>query len=108
MDPVVREINRCTQLNFPIKAFYSDVTGNCHVFYRQGQGFTIDLINPTEPRCEEIADSDLGTMYLVFDKAPKPKGQCLVVRSSNSILFFKINPETGLWEEYHRIDEMRG
>lgn len=40
-------------------------------------------------------------MYLLFDQA-------LVVRSSSSILFFKIDDETGLWKEYHRFPKMRG
>jgi hypothetical protein len=40
-------------------------------------------------------------MYLLFDEA-------LVTRSSSSILFFKIDPETGLWKQYHRFDNMRG
>lgn len=40
-------------------------------------------------------------MYLIFDKA-------LIARSSNSILFFKIDEETGLWTQYHQIDKMRG
>ena len=40
-------------------------------------------------------------MYLLFDKA-------LVTRSSNSILFFKIDEETGLWMKYKEFDNMRG
>jgi len=40
-------------------------------------------------------------MYLVYDKA-------LVVRSSSSILFFKIDEETGLWTQYHKFENMRG
>jgi hypothetical protein len=43
----------------------------------------------------------MGDMYLLFDEA-------LVTRSSSSILFFKIDPETGLWTKYHQFDEMRG
>ena len=50
---------------------------------------------------EDITNSDLGSMYLIFDKA-------LIARSSNSILFFKIDEETGLWTQYHQIDKMRG
>ena len=48
-----------------------------------------------------MTDKDLGNMYLLFDQA-------LVVRSSSSILFFKINPETGKWEMYHEKKDMRG
>lgn len=40
-------------------------------------------------------------MFLLFEEA-------LAVRSSNSILFFKKDPETLKWVEYHKIDDMRG
>ena len=40
-------------------------------------------------------------MYLLFDQA-------LVTRSSSSILFFKIDPETGDWTQYHKFEKMRG
>jgi len=40
-------------------------------------------------------------MYLLFDEA-------LITRSSSSILFFKKHHETGLWDQYHNFDEMRG
>ena len=40
-------------------------------------------------------------MYLLFDQA-------LVVRSSSSILFFKIDQESGLWEQYQELTDMRG
>jgi len=30
------------------------------------------------------------------------------VRSSNSILFFKIDKETRKWSQYHKIPKMRG
>ena len=43
----------------------------------------------------------MGDMYLLFDEA-------LVTRSSSSILFFKIHPETGLWTLYHTKEEMSG
>jgi len=91
----------CTTRNFPIKSFYSSVTKNCHTFYRQGQGFTINAENPAECRYEKITDADLGTMYLLFDEA-------LITRSSSSILFFKIDPETNLWKQYKKFENMRG
>lgn len=31
---IVTEITDCTPLNFPIKSFYSPVTGDCYTFYR--------------------------------------------------------------------------
>jgi hypothetical protein len=40
-------------------------------------------------------------MFLLYDQA-------LIVRSSSSILFFKINSETGQWENYHTLKKMRG
>ena len=49
----------------------------------------------------KITDNDMGSMYLLFDQA-------LVTRSSSSILFFKIDPETKLWTEYEKFDNMRG
>ena len=54
-----------------------------------------------ETKHERITDDDLGTMYLLYDKA-------LVTRSSNSILFFKIDSETELWTKYKEFDNMRG
>ena len=84
-------ITNCTYLNFPIKSFYSTVTEQVNVFYRQGHGITINASNPSDFRLEKITDNDLGTMYLLFDQA-------LITRSSSSILFFKIDEETGLWK----------
>lgn len=98
------EIEDCTQRNFPIKTFYSEVTGDCYTFYRQGHCITNSAESPTDDSktsLEKVTDADLGAMYLLFDKA-------LVVRSASSIYFFKINPESGLWEEYRRFDNMRG
>lgn len=40
-------------------------------------------------------------MYLLFDQA-------LVTVSSGSIIFFKIDEETGLWTEYCKKENMRG
>ena len=31
-----------------------------------------------------------------------------MVRSSSSILFFKINEENGFWEQYEELKDMRG
>lgn len=68
----------------------------------------MNVANVQEFKFEKITDKDLGNMYLLFDEA-------LVVRSSSSILFFKINhgddsgePGTGLWEQYHELPDMRG
>jgi hypothetical protein len=47
-------------------------------------------MNPQNFTNEKITDADLGNMYLLYEEA-------LVTRSSNSILFFKIDKETGLW-----------
>ena len=63
----VTEIKDCTPRNFPIKSFYSEVTQNCHTFYRQGEGFTVNAANPDITRYEKLTDSDFGNMYLVYD-----------------------------------------
>ena len=91
----------CTIRNFPVKSFYSPVTQNCTTFYRQGHCLTVNSLSPGECSIEKITDSDLGTMYLLFDQA-------LVVRSSSSILFFKKDVDTDLWKQYEKFDNMRG
>ena len=97
----VTAIENCSEMNFPIKSFYSSITNCVYTFYRQGQCFTVNTSNTTECKFEQLPLNDMGTMYLLFEKA-------LVVRSSSTILFFKIDEETGLWKEYHRIPNMRG
>jgi hypothetical protein len=57
--------------------------------------------NDGKIRCEKITTSDLGSMFLLYDTA-------LIARSSNSILFFKVDEETKLWKQYHKIDKIRG
>lgn len=94
-------IQDTNESNFPIKSFYSSVTGNCYVFYRQGHGFTINASDPSDTRVERIIQADLGPMYLLFDQA-------LVTVSSGSILFFKIDEESGLWTQYCKKENMRG
>lgn len=94
-------VANCTPRNFPIKSFYSTVTLACHTFYRQGQLVTATAAKPDDVSQEQITQNDLGNMYLVYDQA-------LVVRSSNSILFFKIDEETGLWTNYFTFDDLRG
>lgn len=42
----------------------------------------------------------MGSIYLLFEKA-------IVTRSSNSVLFFKMN-EDGKWYEYHKLEKTRG
>mmetsp|Transcript_2672 Transcript_2672/g.4176 ORF Transcript_2672/g.4176 Transcript_2672/m.4176 type:complete len:149 (+) Transcript_2672:453-899(+) len=46
------EIKGCTPLNFPIKSFYSSITNDCYVFYRQGHGYTINASDPSQFHCE--------------------------------------------------------
>lgn len=91
----------CSQINFPIKTFYSDVTDNFTTFFRQGECVTVPRTFHLAARQEKVTTADLGSMYLIYDEA-------LITRSSNFILFFRINHDTGLWEEYHRINKMRG
>jgi len=87
----VTEITSASILNFPIKSFYSLVTGDCYTFYRQGHGITANAKDPAKSHLERLSEADFGSMYLLFDQA-------LVTRSSNSILFFKIDEETGEWK----------
>lgn len=94
-------IGNCSTLNFPIKTFFSEFTENYTTFFRQGHCVTRDGKVEQETRVEKITEADLGSMYLLFEKS-------LITRSSSSILFFKLSEETGHWEEYHRIDKMRG
>ena len=61
----------------------------------------MEVEDPSKSNVEKITDNDLGNMYLLFDQA-------LVTRSSNSILFFKIDEETGFWTQYQKFDNMRG
>lgn len=86
---------KCSKLNFPIKSFYSEVTKECTTFYRQGYCITVDPSTENmENRFEQITESDLGAMYLLFDEA-------LVTRSSGNILFFKRDEENnGEWKQY--------
>ena len=101
---IEKPIMDCTTRNFPIKSFYSEDSGNCYTFYRQGHCITVDprdADNADKVKLEKITEADLGNMYLLFEKA-------LVTRSSSSILFFKIDPETGLWKQYHKFENMRG
>lgn len=97
----VFEITGCTQRNFPIKTFYSLETKVCYTFYRQGHALTVDPLDASKCKIEKITDADLGNMYLLFDSA-------LVVRSSSSILFFKIDEETTDWVQYKKFENMRG
>jgi hypothetical protein len=100
--PMSREIDdaSCGKLNFPIKSFYSEKTGNCTTFYRQGHCVTVNA-QTMESSWERIISADLGAMYLLFDA-------CLVTRSSGSILFFRIDEDTGLWMKHYQLDNMRG
>lgn len=93
---------RSTNNNFPLRSFYSAEHELCYTFYRQGHVVTVDLKNPIKYMLSaKITDLDLGEMFLVFDRA-------LVVRSSNAILCFKPDEETGRWVQYHKIPKMRG
>ena len=86
--------------NFPIKSFYHPDIGEVYTFYRQGHSITTKLHDFSAKVTQEVLTAaDLGQMHLVFDHA-------LVVRSSNSILFFK--KIEGRWTEYHKLDNMRG
>ena len=91
----------CTVRNFPVKSFYSPVLKKCLTFYRQGYCFMVNSKRTNETQIEKITDVDLGNMYLLYDQA-------LIVRSSSSILFFKIDEETQKWTKYCEKKDMRG
>ena len=57
--------------------------------------------NPDICKYEKLTDADLGNMYMVYD-------ECLITRSSNSILFFKIDKETGHWKQFTQLENIRG
>jgi hypothetical protein len=61
----------------------------------------VDVANPQQVQTSKLDIGDMGSMYLLFDRA-------LVTRSSNSIRFFKIDDETGEWVQYQIIENMRG
>jgi hypothetical protein len=61
----------------------------------------VNAQDPKHTKMEKITEADLGSMYLLFETA-------LVTRSSSSILFFKISPETGLWTQYWELKDTRG
>ena len=84
-----------------MKSFYSSYSEDCYVFYRQGHGFTIKAQTPELHQCQKLKINDMGSMYLLFDRA-------LITRSSNSILLFKISEETKRWEQYEKFYDVRG
>jgi len=94
-------IQDATAINFPLRSFYSSESKKCFTFYRQGQATTARADALEDIQFEKMTSADLGDMYLAFEKA-------LIVRSSNSILIFKVDPETKLWRQYHKINNMRG
>lgn len=94
----------CSKKNFPYKSFYNDDKNEIYSFYRQGQAFKINAKN-SDPNdwtwsVEKMTDSDLGQMYLIYNRA-------LIARSSSNILFFKqtwdeVN-EKWKWVQYNCI-----
>jgi len=98
--PKSTKLMESSTLNFPIKSFYNPVAGEVYTFYRQGHSITTKPHDFNAKITQEvITTADLGQMHLVFDQA-------LIVRSSNSILFFK--KIEGRWTEYHKLDNIRG
>ena len=85
------ELLDSTKTNFPIKSFYSSLDSEIYTFYRQGHAVErSSVIENTSTKQEKISNADLGQMFLVFEKA-------LIVRSSNSMIFFKKCEEEGGW-----------
>jgi len=100
-ETTVVALGQCSQINFCIKTFFSEDTNNFTTFFRQGECVTVPQDLSAPARVEKITDADLGSMYLLYDEA-------LITQSSSSILFFRVNKETKLWEQYHKIEKMRG
>ena len=106
-DKIISEIGEmkldgATKTNFPIKSFYNCLDNEIYTFYRQGHAVErSSILENTNLHQEKISNADLGQMFIVFDKA-------LIVRSSNSMLFFKKDEEEGKWKQYHKIDNTRG
>ena len=86
--------------NFPYKSFYNPDLNEVYLFYRQGQSFIINPDKPEEYTLDKMTELDLGQMYLIYNNA-------LITRSSDEILFFKINVNdiTGRrqWKQYNSI-----
>lgn len=81
------KLEESTKTNFPIKSFYSCLDNEIYTFYRQGHALKrSSVVENTNIQQEKISNADLGQMFLVFDKA-------LIVRSSNSMIFFKKSME---------------
>lgn len=86
--------------NFPYKCFYNPDDEEIYSFYRQGYSFIINKDDPTDYLFDRMTDMDLGQMYLIFN-------QCMAIRSSSQILFFKIEEEEFTlrrkWVQYDQI-----
>ena len=91
----------CSTSNFPIKSFYSPVHKQYLTFYRQGHCITVDPYDTSKVKKQQVVAADFGNMYLIYGKA-------LCVRSSGSILFFKIDEKEGTWVKYWEIPKTRG
>lgn len=89
-------------MNFPIRSFYSEVYNEIYTLYRQGNCVTVNAYDTYEFKQQKFPLQDMNSMYLIFDEA-------LMIRSSDSIVFFKLMGEEELnWTEYHRLPKMRG
>jgi hypothetical protein len=87
--------------NFPYKCFYNDDLDEIYAFYRQGECFIIDAKNLANYNLGKCTEQSLGDMYLVFNK-------CLVARSSQEIVFFKIvEDEDGKrsWKQHYTLQK---
>lgn len=99
----------CSHQNFPVKCFYSSEENEVFSFYRQGDGLRVpckfieNKMNATKDDyyLEKIHNKDLGEMYLINEKA-------LVTRSSDQILFFKMElddfTKEKSWCNYFTLD----
>lgn len=72
----------CNKANFPYACFYSETRNEVYSFYRQGECFLVKQDKPHKYGFQKIIEKDLGQMIMFG-------GECLIVRSSGNIYFFK-------------------
>ena len=73
----------CTKMNFPVRSFFSSVYNEVYTLYRQGHCVTVNANETSEFKLDKFPLQDMDSMYLIFEQA-------LMIRSSDSIVFFKL------------------
>lgn len=55
-----------SETNFPIKSFYSEENQECYTFYRQGQGFVCNALDPCVSNIQKISNEAFGSMFMLY------------------------------------------